>query len=172
MIAPFQIYRHFKGGLYLVLSLALDENTKEPLVVYLSLNGDNKVWSRSMSEFSSFVPEGKENPTGQINRFQLVQDIKSCLKDCTTENLIKELKSRPDNPFNDIDLEGFNDRVVTREYAVGEIRINEVGQNFLHPVVYTDSIQEAKSFIEKHPDRCSSRTNIYKVVISEAETFD
>lgn len=35
MIVPYQIYRHFKGGLYLVLAVALSEENYEPTVVYM-----------------------------------------------------------------------------------------------------------------------------------------
>lgn len=171
MIVPYQIYRHFKGGLYLILAVALSEEGFEPTVVYMSLNGDNRVWTRSQADFTSLVPEDRVNPTGQRNRFELVTDIKSVLSNCSTENLIKELKSRPDSPLNEVDFDSFNDCVKLREYTVGEIRkINE--GSYLEPIVTVDTLKEAKKFMERHPDRCSSRTKIFKSVIIEVASFD
>ena len=39
-------YRHFKGGEYEVLALALHSETQEEMVVYRALYGDKKVWVR------------------------------------------------------------------------------------------------------------------------------
>ena len=112
MVLPFQIYRHFKGNLYLVTSVALTSSELEPTVVYMSLNGDSQVWTRPMSEFESPVPEGRDNPTGQKLRFEPMRDFRSILSQCTTENLVEELKRRPDSPLNDLDIEGLNENGV------------------------------------------------------------
>lgn len=175
MIFPNQIYRHFKGNLYLIMSVAISESTLEQTVVYMSLNGDGNVWTRSVSEFESLVPEGKENPTGQKYRFELVKDIRSVLSQCTTQNLIEELKKRPDNPFNDIDVEGLNDKVKIREYILGELRpISATNEEdyFLHSTYSADSLEEVRSFAERHFDRLNSRTKIFKSVLVEVESFD
>ena len=174
MILPFQIYRHFKGNIYLVTSVALTSSDLEPTVVYMSLNGDNQVWTRALSEFESLVPEGKENPTGQKYRFELVKDMRSILSQCTTQNLIEELKTRPDSPFTEADIEGLNEKVVAREYVLGELSPysnNECG-NMLTCVCVKDSLEEAKSYAERHPDRVSSRTKVYKSVLVEVQSFD
>ena len=39
-------YRHFKGGEYVVLALALHSETQEEMVVYRALYGDKKVGVR------------------------------------------------------------------------------------------------------------------------------
>lgn len=170
MVTPFQIYRHFKGNLYLVISVALSESALEPTVVYLSLQGDNQVWTRSMSDFESPVPKDRENPTGQKYRFEPVEDVKNVLSSCTTDNLIEELKRRPDSPFNDVDFEGLNSRVANVEYVVGEMRSDMFscnGVDILYPVSCTDTLKEAQLFMEHNPHRCSSRTKIYKRVLVE-----
>ena len=174
MIIPYQIYRHFKGGLFLVLSIALSEEGQIPTVVYMSLNGDGKVWTRSQTDFTSLVPEGRDNPTGQRNRFELVKDINSVLSNCTTKNLIKELKSRTDNPFNEIDFEGLNDKVVAREYVLGELTPNVTkGEDyFLHSLYSDDSLEKVQSYAERHFDRLSKRVKIFKSVLVEVQSFD
>ena len=65
------LYRHFKGGYYLLVCYAIDEATGEVLVVYQSLS-DGKVWSRPLSVFIEDVPKDKVNPTGQQKRFEQV----------------------------------------------------------------------------------------------------
>ena len=173
MIIPYHIYRHFKGGLYLVLAVALSEESYEPTVVYMSLNGDGKVWTRSQSEFTSLVPDDRPNPTGQKNRFELVNDISSVLSQCTTENLVKELRGRPDSPFNERDIEGLNDRVAISEYVLGETKI--AGDNmgvYLETTMTADTLEEVKKFIENHPERCNNRMKIFKSVLVEVQSFD
>lgn len=171
MIFPNQIYRHFKGNLYIILSIATEESTLENKVVYMSLNGDANVWTRSLSDFESLVPEGKENPTGQEYRFELVRDIRTILSQCTTKNLIEELKKRPDSPFNESDINGMNDKVVDREYVLGELSITGDTQ-FLHSIYSDDTLESVKGFAERHFDRLSSRTKIFKSVLVEVESFD
>ena len=172
MIFPHQIYRHFKGNLYLIISTALNESTLEPVVVYMSLNGDNKVWSRSMSDFESLVPEDRENPTGQEHRFELVKDIRFSLSQCTTESLIGELKNRPDSPFNEADFEGLNDKVADREFVLGELLSDNAGVKVLSSLYSSDSLEEVKKWAERNFHRLSSRTKIFKSVLVEVQSFD
>lgn len=172
MILPFQIYRHFKGNLYLVTSVALTSSELEPTVVYMSLSGDNQVWTRALSEFESLVPEGKNNPTGQKYRFELVKDMRSILSQCTTQNLIEELKSRPDSPFNDSDIEGLNEKVADREYVLGELMSYSESGKVLSSMYSSDSLEEVKGFAERNFHRLSSRTKIYKSVLVEVQSFD
>lgn len=176
MVVPFQIYRHFKGNLYLVISVALNSFDLEPTVVYKALYGDNQVWTRPLSEFESFVPEGKENPTGQKYRFQQVVDLRDTLSMCTTQNLIEELKKRPDSPFNEADVDGMNEKVVAREYVLGEMRPDPVtgGDSYysLHSTYSNDDLEKVKNYAERHFDLVSSRTKIFKSVLVEVQSFD
>ena len=175
MILPFQIYRHFKGGLYIVLSLAMPEDGQEPVVVYMSLNGDNKVWTRSQSDFMSTVPEGRENPTGQKNRFEIVNDLNCSLETASTESLVNELRKRKDNPYADFDLEGMNDRVLRTSYSV--TTWSKPNENFpkgypIMDIMTTDSEKKARKFCENNSHRVSHNTKIVKEVLVEVESFD
>lgn len=172
MIIPFQIYRHFKGNLYVVLSVSLAEDTLEPVVTYMSLNGDNKVWSRKQEVFESPVPDGRENPTGQKMRFELVKDLRTPLHEASTDSLLKELKSRSDSPLHDMDIEGFNSCVKFREYVVGDVILSPTGREHLEPIVVVDSEEEARKFMENHPDRCNSRTKLFRTTYVEVSPFD
>jgi hypothetical protein len=67
-----QVYRHFKGGRYeLVSDMATIEGTKDPVVVYRSLQ-DTRVWVRPISSWQEVVtwPDGALRP-----RFTLESDL-------------------------------------------------------------------------------------------------
>lgn len=49
-IAP-GTYRHYKGGLYKVISMALHSETLETMVVYEALYGSGGIWVRPASMF-------------------------------------------------------------------------------------------------------------------------
>ena len=54
-------YRHFKGGEYEVLCVALHSETQEPMVVYRALYGAHDVWVRPASMWNETVErDGKE----------------------------------------------------------------------------------------------------------------
>lgn len=72
-----RFYRHYKGGIYYVLEVANHTENGESLVIYQSLNGDNKTWARPESMFLSEVEDGVENPTKQTYRFEEIKDIKA-----------------------------------------------------------------------------------------------
>lgn len=73
-VRPHSLYRHFKGNFYYVIDVALDSETQNEMIVYQALYGENKLWVRPKTMFLSEVEEGKENPTGQVYRFELYQD--------------------------------------------------------------------------------------------------
>ena len=49
------VYQHYKGGYYLVFLVTTDTETEEEMVVYQSLSGDFRVWSRPLEMFVSTV---------------------------------------------------------------------------------------------------------------------
>ena len=57
------LYRHFKGGKYEVIGLALHSETLEVMVVYKALYGQGLTWVRPRSMFlENVIHEGKEVP--------------------------------------------------------------------------------------------------------------
>ena len=69
------IYRHFKGGVYELLFIALHSETLEQMVIYRSVQEPQKVWARPLSMWNETV----EHDGRQVPRFTL-------LKSESTEN--------------------------------------------------------------------------------------
>ena len=56
-------YKHFKGNLYLVLSIATHSETEELMVVYQALYGERGVWVRPLKMFMDTIEyDGKTVP--------------------------------------------------------------------------------------------------------------
>ena len=69
-----QVYRHYKGGLYVVIIVAIHEETMEPMVVYRS-NARGTAWVRTLANFTEKVATNVGTPDErQIPRFTLVED--------------------------------------------------------------------------------------------------
>lgn len=161
------IYRHFKGGYYVVQSLASIESTGDEVVIYQSLQ-DGRVWVRPVSSFNELVPENTPNPTGQKYRFERVSEFNNQLKMVSTENLVKELLSRSDCPP---EFANFNpDKIWRVEYLVGyyeELLIDfQIPYEDFNVLNIYDGLDRAIQYVKDHP-----RTSILKRVFIKQD-FD
>ena len=68
-----RVYRHFKGGLYLVEDVARHSETDEEYVIYRKLYGDCSLWIRPKEMFLSSVDREKYPDCEQEYRFQLIE---------------------------------------------------------------------------------------------------
>ena len=62
---PGDYWTHYKGGVYKIMALAVNENTAEPVVVYQSCKHDT-IWVRPLSNWSEDV----QLSTGVVKRFK------------------------------------------------------------------------------------------------------
>ena len=64
------IYRHFKGNLYRLITLATHSETLEPLIVYQALYGERGFWVRPLAMFEETV----EVDGRRVARFERIEE--------------------------------------------------------------------------------------------------
>lgn len=139
------LYRHFKGGFYIVNHIALfeaspDEN--DPMVVYTSVE-TGKTWLRPLSSFVADVSDREDNVTGQKHRFELATDLRGIMSFMSTKDLVKELEQRPDNPYDGIKNLEEDENVWAVQFLLGIVETKtdlDTGDNYEEFVPVTPQV--------------------------------
>lgn len=149
------LYRHFKGGYFVVDKIAEYESGGS-CVVYSSAE-TQRVFVRPLEEFFTDVSEREDNKTCQKYRFEPVKEIESVLSLIPTDTLLEEISKRPDNPYDGIKKIEEDDDVWDVSFIVGRVvpEINsETGEEVevMRPVtpISFGSFDEAVTYRNKY----------------------
>ena len=99
---PGQVYRHFKGNIYRIITLASHSETGEMLVIYKRDDTEEKAYARPLDMFMSEVDKKKYPQVRDKYRFTL------CSEDVLAELGIDGAAASPESGLNPL-LESFLD---------------------------------------------------------------
>jgi len=133
MIRTGERYRHFKGGEYEIISVALNcDDVGQELVVYRALYGDGGTWVRLLDEFEGF----KEVDGKKIKRFEKIGEAMVNVK-------VKKLKENATVPSYAHSGDAAMDLCSAEDYVVlaGKRQLVSTGIAMELPVGYWANIR-------------------------------
>ena len=169
------LYRHFKGQYYYVTGIstdATDEKTK--VVTYFNVcHPEYGSYTRPVSDFLAThdekgraIAERVDNFTGMPTRFEKVKDLNFQIGSLSTQQLISELRNRIDSPIHEIDIEGLQSNIFSRDYVIGnKYNATEDYPCGVATVVTFDTEEQARKYYSTHQHLKS--TGIFKRVFIE-----
>lgn len=154
------LYRHFKtGNYYFLQNIVSDCNSdgKKYLCVYFNVcNPEQGTFSRRVEDWNNYVVYREDNLTGQTYRFELVKSIDFQISSITTEQLIRELRTRKDSPIHALNLKGMMSPIVSQDYVVGEY-FNDEEVKGVSTICAHDTLEQAKKYFATHKLRDNAR---------------
>ncbi len=99
---PFEVYRHFKGNMYQILTLATDSEDGSSKVVYQAMYGDYKVYVRDLAMFMSETDCSKYPDCEQKYRFEKVE-MKQKAEIPQVKELSQENEAPKEEPAGELD---------------------------------------------------------------------
>ena len=132
-----QIYKHFKGNLYKIVTVATHTETEEELVIYQALYGDFKIYARPLSMFMEEVDRVKYPNVTQKMRFELVEQMVAApIAAPVGADVAEEKVVAPDTSVEEAAIE--NVKVIENTETEEEITLDPLLEAYLD----TDSYRE------------------------------
>lgn|SRR5574344_932438 len=164
------LYRHFKGQYYYVTGLsksATDEKTV--MVNYFNVcHPEYGSFVRPLDDFTSTheedgrsIKDRPDNVTGQIMRLERVKDLNFQLGSVSTEQIIDELRRRTDSPIHELDIEGLQSKIFSKDYCVGEAcEATEDTPRGVYTVSTFETPEQAYQYLSTHQHK--RNTKVFK----------
>ena len=164
------LYRHFKGQYYYVTGLsksATDEKTV--MVNYFNVcHPEYGSFVRPLDDFTATheedgrsIKDRPDNVTGQIMRLERVKDLNFQLGSVSTEQIIDELRRRTDSPIHELDIEGLQSNIFSKDYCVGEAcEATEDTPRGVYTVSTFETPEQAYQYLSTHQHK--RNTKVFK----------
>lgn len=164
------LYRHFKGQYYYVTGLsksATDEKTV--MVNYFNVcHPEYGSFVRPLDDFIATheedgrsIKDRPDNVTGQIMRLERVKDLNFQLGSVSTEQIVDELRRRTDSPIHELDIEGLQSKIFSKDYCVGEAcEATEDTPRGVYTVSTFETPEQAYQYLSTHQHK--RNTKVFK----------
>lgn len=140
---PNEIYRHFKGNLYKIITLATHSETGEEMVVYQALYGKYQVYVRPLAMFLSLVDTKKYPDAQQQHRFELLPQIVGQQAAEQIKEPETQLITEPEDAVEQPDTQEQNDTQEQPDTAYEEaaLQIDPLVMEYLESNTYEEKLR-------------------------------
>lgn len=164
------LYRHFKGQYFYVTGLsksATDENTI--MVNYFNVcHPEFGSFVRPLDDFIATheedgraIKDRPDNVTGQFMRLERVKDLNFQLGSVSTEQIIDELRRRTDSPIHELDIEGLQSNIFSKDFCVGEAcEATEDTPKGVYTLASFNNQKDAENYLSTHTHK--RNTKVFK----------